>query len=78
VLRYRTPESQLRVKMWLFPVLSILTTAGILAVLVQMYTQKTARSELLLSLLSWGVVLTLYLVHKWFLGRGAVAPEEAH
>jgi GABA permease len=77
VLRYRSPESELPVKMWLFPVLSILTTAAILAVLVQMYAQKTARSELLLSLLSWGVVLSLYLVHKWFLGRGAVA-EKPH
>ncbi len=28
VLRYRTDESKLRVKMWLFPVLSILTAAG--------------------------------------------------
>ena len=25
VLRYRTPDSELRVKMWLFPVLSIIT-----------------------------------------------------
>ena len=28
VLRYRTDESKLKVKMWLFPVLSILTAAG--------------------------------------------------
>jgi GABA permease len=77
VLRYRSPESELPVKMWMFPVLSILTTAAILAVLVQMYTQRTARSELLLSLLSWAVVLSLYLVHRWFLGRGAVA-KQAH
>ena len=36
VLRYRTDDSKLRVKMWLFPVLSILTAVGILAILVQM------------------------------------------
>ena len=35
VLRRRTPESELRVKMSLFPVLSILTAVAILAVLVQ-------------------------------------------
>ena len=36
MLRYRTPDSELKVKMWLFPVLSILTALGIVAILVQM------------------------------------------
>jgi len=77
VLRYRTPDSELRVKMWLFPVLSFLTTAGILAVLVQMYFQKSVRSQLLLSLLSWAVVLVVYAVHKWLLTRRAAVEREA-
>jgi GABA permease len=71
VLRYRTPDSELRVKMWLFPALSFLTTAGIVAVLVQMYFQKSARSQLLLGLLSWAVVVVVYAAHKWLLTRRA-------
>jgi GABA permease len=69
VLRYRTPDSQLRVKMWLFPVLSILTAVAIVAILVQMYVQRDLRSQLVLSLLSWAVVLVLYLANKWFINR---------
>lgn len=60
VLRRRTPTEQLRVKMWLFPPLSILTAAGIVAVLVQMAFDDTARSQLWLSLLSWAVVVAVY------------------
>jgi GABA permease len=77
VLRYRTPDSELRVKMWLFPVLSFLTTAGIVAVLVQMYFQKSVRSQLLLSLLSWAVVVVVYAVHKWLLTRRAAVEQAA-
>ena len=44
-------------KMWFFPVLSILTLAGITAVLVQMAFDHSARSQLWLSLLSWAVVM---------------------
>ena len=40
VLRYRTPDSELRVKMWLFPVLSILTAVAIVGILVQMGLQR--------------------------------------
>ena len=69
VLRFRTPDSELRVKMWLFPVLSLLTTAAILGVLLQMYLEDSARSQLVLSLLSWAVVVVLFLANKWFLSR---------
>jgi GABA permease len=75
VLRYRTPDSELRVKMWLFPVLSILTAAGILAILVQMYIQRDLRSQLVLSLLSWAVVLALYFANKWFINRRPEAEQ---
>jgi GABA permease len=64
VLRRRTPEEKLRLKMWFFPVLSILTLAGITAVLVQMAFDRSARSQLWLSLLSWAVVLGLYFVGR--------------
>ena len=74
VLRYRTDDSKLRVKMWLFPVLSILTAVGILAILVQMFLDPALRWQLVLSLLSWAVVLVLYFTNKWFINR---RPEAA-
>ena len=64
VLRRRTPEEKLQLKMWFFPVLSILTLAGITAVLVQMAFDRSARSQLWLSLLSWAVVRGLYFVGR--------------
>lgn len=69
VLRRRTPDSELRVKMWLFPVLSILTAVGIVAILLQMFFDDSLRSQLLLSLLSWAVALCLYAVSRRFLKR---------
>ncbi len=68
-LRRRVDDSTLKVKMWLFPVLSILTALGIVAVLVQMALQSDVRSQLILSLLSWAVVLVLYVVNRYVLGR---------
>ena len=56
-LRYRADDSTLKVKMWLFPVLSILTLLGILGVLLQMALTDSVRSQLVLSLLAWVVVL---------------------
>jgi GABA permease len=62
VLRRRTPASQLRVKMWAFPVLTLLTIAAIVAVLVSMAFDPTARSQLLLSLVSLAAVVLVYVV----------------
>ena len=62
LLRRRTSPEKLRVKMWLFPVLSILTAVGIVAVLVQMGFDRATRSQLWLSLLSWVVVLVVYFL----------------
>ncbi|MFF2110149.1 amino acid permease [Rhodococcus sp. ACS1] len=83
VLRYRTPASELRVKMWLFPVLSIITAAAIVAILVQMYLQEDVRSQLVLSLVSWAVVIVLFLANTWFVRRrpaveGAAATTRPH
>ena len=75
VLRYRTDDSKLRVKMWLFPVLSILTAVGILAILVQMFLDPALRWQLVLSLLSWAVVLVLYFANKWFINRRPEAEQ---
>jgi GABA permease len=71
VLRVKTPPEKLRVKMWFFPVLSILTLAAIVAVLVQMAFDRTARVQFWLGLLSWAVVVALYFLGKW--RRGGVA-----
>ena len=64
VLRRKTPPEKLRVKMWFFPALSILTVAGIVAVLVQMAFDSTARGQFWLSLLSWAVTVVVYFLAK--------------
>jgi GABA permease len=69
VLRYRTGSEALRVKMWLFPVLSIVTVGGIVAILAQMGVHEDSRSQLVLSLLSWAVVVVLYFASSWFISR---------
>ncbi len=74
ILRRRTEPEKLTVKMWGFPVLSFVVVAAILAVLVQMGTQKEARPQLVLSLLAWGVVVVLFFATKRMRGR---APLEA-
>ncbi|BBX08623.1 hypothetical protein MAIC_34260 [Mycolicibacterium aichiense] len=66
VLRYRRRDAELTLKMWFFPVLSILTVVAMLAILVQMYLDDKLRSQLVLSLLSWGVVVVLYFVTRRF------------
>jgi GABA permease len=83
VLRLRGGSEGLRVKMWLFPVLSIITVGGIFAILVQMGVRADSRSQLMLSLLSWAVVVVLYVANKWFLARrpvveGAVPTVKPH
>jgi GABA permease len=84
MLRYRTSDSQLKVKMWLFPVLSVITAGAILAILVQMFVQGgDNRNALTLSLLSWAVVIVLYFANRWFKNRrpeleGVAATERPH
>lgn len=75
VLRYRNRDSELTLKMWLFPALSILTTVAMVAILGQMFFDDKLRSQLLLSLLSWGVVLVLFVVGKRFVERKHNASE---
>ena len=75
VLRRRTPDDELVVKMWLFPVLTVLSAVGILAILVRMGLDGDTRNQLLASLLSWALVLVLYAVTLW--QGGSVMPEEA-
>jgi GABA permease len=74
VLRRRTPDEDLTVKMWFFPTLTIVAAAGIVAVLVQMAFKSETRSQLLLSLLSWAVVVVLYAITRW--RGGSVGVDE--
>jgi GABA permease len=74
VLRMRDGSANLRVKMWLFPALSIFTVLAIVLILAQMGLERDSRSQLVLSLLSWAVVVVLYLANKWFIGRRPVVP----
>jgi GABA permease len=69
VLRYRNGSANLKVKMWLFPALSIFTVVAIVTILAQMGIRADSRSQLVLSLLSWAVVIVLYLVNKWMINR---------
>jgi GABA permease len=75
VLRRRTPPDRLLVRMWLYPALTIATIAAIVAVLASMAFRADIRSQLLLSLLSWAVVLALYVVTRW--RGGSVDASEA-
>ncbi len=74
VLRRRTPNAKLTVKMWLFPGLSVLVVLAIVAVLGQMAFEKDVRPQLILSLLSWALVVIIYFVSRAV--RGGKAPAE--
>jgi GABA permease len=75
VLRFRSGSAGLRVKMWLFPGLSIFTVLAIIAILAQMGIQADSRSQLVLSLMSWAIVIAFYFANRWFIARRPV-PEE--
>jgi GABA permease len=65
VLRRRTPPDRLLVRMWFYPFLTIAVALAIVAILVSMFADPTTRSQILLSLGSWAVVLVLYVVTRW-------------
>jgi GABA permease len=68
-MRPKIPPERLTVKMWLYPVLTLLTAAAIVAVLVSMFVRADTRSQLILSLLAWGVVLIAYAVLRKTIGE---------
>ncbi|HKG51051.1 MAG TPA: amino acid permease [Actinomycetales bacterium] len=68
-LRGRTPPERLTVKMWFHPVLAILTAVAIVGVLVQMFLREGTRSQILLSLLAWGLVLVAYALRRKAIGE---------
>src|SRR3954454_13959879 len=77
VLRRRTSPDKLIVKIWLFPALSIFVIAAIVAVLLQMALNADARTQLILSLLSWAVLLVLYVPPKRRHSKPAAEPVAA-
>jgi GABA permease len=77
VLRFRSGDESLKVKMWLFPFLSIGTVVAIGAILAQMGIKEDSRSQLILSLLSWAVVIAFFFANKWFVARRPVVEAPA-
>jgi GABA permease len=71
----RTAPERLRLKMWFYPVLTIVTAAAIVAVLVAMFVREDTRSQIVLSLLAWAVVVGAYAVLRRVAGPAVV---EAH
>jgi GABA permease len=64
VLRLKTPDDCLKIKMWGFPLLTLATIAAMVAVLAMMAFQEEARSQLILSLTSVVVVIGAYFLKK--------------
>jgi GABA permease len=64
ILRRRTTPEKLTVKMWAFPVLSFVVVVAILAVLAQMALSEDARTQLLLSLASWAIVVVIFFATR--------------
>jgi GABA permease len=67
-MRRKIPPERLQVKMWFYPVLSLLTAAAIVGVLISMFVRADTRSQIILSLLAWAVVLVAYLVRRATIG----------
>ena len=70
-----TPPERLKVKMWLHPVLPLLTALAIVGVLVQMFIREGTRSQILLSLLAWGLVLVAYAVQRRTIGDAHLSEQ---
>ena len=62
----RENPERLTLKMWLYPYLTIFTIVAFVAVIASMGIIEDTRSQLILSLLSAGVVLLAYLARKRF------------
>ena len=74
VMRPKIPPGRLRVKMWFYPYLTVVTIAAMLAVLVSMGVRDDTRSQLFLSLLTFAIVLAAYPLTRRFIGAAAPLP----
>jgi GABA permease len=79
ILRRRTTPDKLVVKMWLFPALSIIVVVAIVAVLMQMGFNPGTRLQLILSLLSWALLLIIFFATRTLRNRepAVAAPTAA-
>jgi GABA permease len=68
VMRPKIPPERLRVKMWLYPYLTLATIAAMVAVLVSMGVRDDTRSQLFLSLLAFAIVLVAYPLTRRLIG----------
>ncbi len=64
VMRRSLPPERLKVKMWFYPVLTLLTIAAMVAVLISMGVRADTRSQLVLSFLAWAIVLAAYFLTR--------------
>src|SRR5918999_724402 len=64
-LEREAPE-RLQIRMWIFPWLTYLSIADMVAVLVAMFIIPDQRPLLIASLISLGVILAAYLLRRWF------------
>ena len=74
-MRPTIPPERLKVKMWFYPVLTLLTALAIVGVLVQMFIREGTRSSILLSLLAWALVLVAYVVRRRAIGEAHLTEE---
>src|SRR5205823_186745 len=71
----RTAPERLQLKMWFYPVLTIVTAVAIVVILLAMFFRADTRSQIILSLLAWAAVLVAYGVLRRVAGRPV---DEAH
>jgi GABA permease len=67
-MRPTIPPERLKVRMWGYPSLTVLTALAIVGILVRMFLDPTTRSQFVLSLLAWGVVLAAYALQRQTVG----------
>jgi GABA permease len=73
----REQAGKLRFKMWLFPYLSYVAVAGIVAVLVSMFFVDSTRSQIVLSLGALAVTLIAYRARRRSNDTSAPVPAES-
>ena len=71
----RTAPERLQLKMWFYPVLTLRPPPPSSPILVAMFVREDTRSQIVLSLLAWAVVLGAYAVLRRIAGPAVV---EAH
>jgi GABA permease len=68
----REAPERLKLKMWLFPGLSIATAGAIVALLIAMVVMESNRTQILMSLLAGAIIAGAYLLRR---KHGPKAPE---